>query len=127
MSRYLVDRIAATSNIHVHPLTELTALRGNERGDMEKVRWKNQRTGLENEANVRHVFLFVGADPATEWLRGCEVALEGKGFVKTGVDRTLQELVRAGRKDGPGAREQSVPAGFVIRGVHCGSVEGVQG
>src|SRR6202022_1405255 len=68
MSRYLVDRIAATSNIHVHPFTELTALRGNERGELERVRWKNKQTGVENEANVRHVFLFVGADPATEWL-----------------------------------------------------------
>ena len=127
MSRYLVDRIAATSNIHVHPLTELTALRGNERGELEKVRWKNQRTGLENEANVRHVFLFVGADPATEWLRGCEVALDGKGFVKTGVDLTLQELVRAGRKDVPRPLETSAPGVFAIGDVRCGSVKRIGG
>jgi len=127
MSRYLVDRIAATSNIHVHPLTELTALRGNERGELEKVRWKNQRTGLENEANVRHVFLFVGADPATEWLRGCEVALDGKGFVKTGVDLTLQELVRAGRRDVPRSLETSAPGVFAIGDVRCGSVKRIGG
>jgi len=127
MSRYLVDRIAATSNIHVHPLTELTALRGNERGELEKVRWKNQRTGLENEANVRHVFLFVGADPATEWLRGCDVALDGKGFVKTGADLTLQELVRAGRRDVPRPLETSVPGVFAIGDVRCGSVKRIGG
>ena len=114
MSRYLVDRIAATSNIHVHPFNELTALQGNERGELEKVRWKNKQTGVENEANVRHVFLFVGADPATEWLRGCDVALDGKGFVKTGVDLTLQELVRAGRKDVPRPLETSAPGVFAI-------------
>ncbi len=127
MSRYLVDRIAATSNIHVHPLTELTALRGNERGELEKVRWKNQRTGVENEANVRHVFLFVGADPATEWLRGCEVALDGKGFVKTGTDLTLQELVRAGRREVPRPLETSVQGVFAIGDVRCGSVKRVGG
>ena len=127
MSRYLVDRIAAISNIHVHPLTELTALRGNEQGELEKVRWKNQGTGVENEANVRHVFLFVGADPATEWLRGCEVALDGKGFVKTGTDLTLQELVRAGRRDVPRPLETSVPGVFAIGDVRCGSVKRVGG
>src|SRR6266446_2598692 len=127
MSRYLVDRIAATSNIHVHPLTELTALRGNEGGELEKVRWKNQRTGLENEANVRHVFLFVGADPATEWLRSCDVALDGKGFVKTGAELTLQELVRAGRRDVPRPLETSVPGVFAIGDVRCGSVKRIGG
>jgi thioredoxin reductase (NADPH) len=127
MSRYLVDRIAATSNIHVHPFTELTALKGNERGELEKVRWKNKQTGVENEANVRHVFLFVGADPATEWLRGCEVALDGKGFVKTGADLTLQELLRAGRRDVPRPLETSVPGVFAIGDVRCGSVKRVGG
>src|SRR5947208_17077896 len=107
MSRYRMHPSASDPNSQVRPLTELTGLRGNERGELEKVRWKNQRTGLENEANVRHVFLFVGADPATEWLRGCDVALDGKGFVKTGVDLTLQELVRAGRKDVPRPLETS--------------------
>ena len=127
MSRYLVDRIAATSNIHVHPRTEVTALLGNELGELEKVRWKNQSTGVEHDADVRHVFLFVGADPATEWLRGCEVALDGKGFVKTGTDLTLQELVRAGRRDVPRPLETSVPGVFAIGDVRCGSVKRVGG
>src|SRR6267142_818670 len=106
---------------------EARSCRGKERGELEKVRWKNQRTGLENEANVRHVFLFVGADPATEWLRGCDVALDGKGFVKTGVDLTLQELVRAGRRDVPRTLETSVPGVFAIGDVRCGSVKRVGG
>jgi len=127
MSRYLVDRIAATSNIHVHPFTELSALQANERGELEKVRLKNNHTGVEKEAAVRHVFLFVGADPATEWLRSCEVVLDGKGFVKTGSDLTLQELVRAGRKDVPRPLETSAPGVFAIGDVRCGSVKRVGG
>ena len=127
MSRYLVDRIEAISNIHVQPFTELSALQASERGELEKVRCKNNQTGVENVANVRHVFVFVGADPATEWLRSCEVVLDEKGFVKTGSDLTLQELVRAGRKDVPRPLETSVPGVFAIGDVRSGSVKRVGG
>jgi thioredoxin reductase (NADPH) len=127
MSRYLIDRLAATSNIHVHPFTELTALKGDERGELHKVWWRDHRSGAEHEMNVRHVFLFVGADPATDWLRGCDVALDSKGFVKTGADLTLEELVRAGRRDVPRPLETSVPGVFAIGDVRCGSVKRVGG
>jgi thioredoxin reductase (NADPH) len=125
MSRYLVDRIAATSNIHVHPFSELTALLPDQRGELQKVRWKRQRTGQEQEMDVRHVFLFVGADPATEWLRGCDVVLDPKGFIKTGADLTLEELVRSGRREVPRPLETSVPGVFAIGDVRCGSVKRV--
>jgi thioredoxin reductase (NADPH) len=127
MSRYLVDRLAATANIHVHHHTELTLLETDERGDLAAVRWKNHRTGAEEEAKVRHVFVFVGADPATEWLDGCDVALDAKGFVKTGVDLSLQELVRAGRRDMPRSLETSLPGVFAVGDVRCGSVKRVGG
>jgi thioredoxin reductase (NADPH) len=127
MSRYLIDRLTATSNIHVHPFTELTALKADERGELHKVWWRDHRSGAEHEMNVRHVFLFVGADPATEWLRGCDVALDRKGFVKTGADLTLEELVRAGRRDVPRPLETSVPGVFAIGDVRCGSVKRVGG
>ena len=127
MSRYLVDRIGATSNIHVHPFTELTALIPDDRGELSRVRWKHSRVDLAQEMDVRHVFLFVGADPETEWLQGCDVTLDGKGFVKTGTDLTLEELVRAGRRDVPRALETSVPGVFAIGDVRCGSVKRVGG
>jgi thioredoxin reductase (NADPH) len=127
MSRYLVDRIAATSNIHVHPGSELTALLPDEGGELGKVRWRDHRAGLEQEMDVQHVFLFVGAEPATEWLRGCDVTLDQKGFVKTGSDLTLEDLVRAGRRDVPRPLETSVPGVFAIGDVRCGSVKRVGG
>ena len=127
MSRYLVDRISATSNIHVHPFTELTALMGDDRGELRRVRWKDRRSGTEHEMDIQHVFLFVGADPATEWLRGCDVTLDQKGFVKTGSDLTLEELVRAGRRDVPRPLETSVAGVFAIGDVRCGSVKRVGG
>jgi thioredoxin reductase (NADPH) len=127
MSRYLVDRIAATSNIHVHPFSELTALRGDERGQLQGVRWKDQRTGVEQEMSARHVFLFVGAEPATEWLQGCYVALDAKGFVKTGADLTMEELARAGRRDIARPLETSLPGVFAIGDVRSGSVKRVGG
>jgi thioredoxin reductase (NADPH) len=127
MSRYLVDRIAATPNIHVHPSSELTALIPDGRGELTRARWKDKRAGLEQEMDVPHVFLFVGADPATEWLHGCDVTLDSKGFVKTGTDLTLEELVRAGRRDVPRPLETSVPGVFAIGDVRCGSVKRVGG
>jgi len=125
MSRYLVDRIAATPNIHVHPFTELTRLKGDARGELNAIGWKNNRTGLEQELDVRHVFLFVGADPATEWLRGCDVVLDPKGFIKTGADLTLEELVRSGRREVPRPLETSVGGVFAIGDVRCSSVKRV--
>ena len=84
MSRYLIDRIAATPNIELMTETEIVALGGSPGAGLESVRWRDHRAGRETEAPVRNVFLFVGADPATEWLEGC-VALDKAGFVMTGV------------------------------------------
>ena len=84
MSRYLIDRIAATPNIELMTETELIALSGAAGANLEGVRWRDRRAGQETEAAIRNVFLFVGADPATEWLQGC-VALDKAGFVITGV------------------------------------------
>ena len=84
MSRYLIDRIAASANIELMTETELVALSGAAGGNLEAVRWRDHRTGQETEAAIRNVFLFVGAEPATEWLQGC-VALDKAGFVTTGV------------------------------------------
>ena len=119
MSRYLIDRIAATANIELMTETELVALNGAAGGNLEGVRWRDRRAGNETEAAIRNVFLFVGADPATEWLQGC-VALDKAGFVITGV----------GGGNGPPAPsplELSVPGVFAVGDVRSGSVKRVGG
>jgi thioredoxin reductase (NADPH) len=119
MSRYLIDRIAATPNIELMTETELVALSGAAGANLEGVRWLDHRAGKETEAAIRNVFLFVGADPATEWLQGC-VALDKAGFVITGI---------AG-DDGasaPSPLESSVPGVFAVGDARSGSVKRVGG
>ena len=113
MSRYLVDRIAAQKNIEVLTGTDITALHGNE-GNLETVRWRN-RAGDEIAQPIRHLFLFIGADPNTDWLAGCDVALDDKRFVRTGADAGL------GRRP----LETSRPGVFAIGDVRSGSVKRV--
>jgi thioredoxin reductase (NADPH) len=86
MSRYLIDRIAAASNIAVLAETEIVDLSGTPGQGLERVRWRNVRSGVEQEHAICHVFLFTGADPAASWLAGCGVPLDDKGFVRTGAD-----------------------------------------
>ena len=97
MSQYLVERIAAQPNIEVLTRTEVTALEGSG-GDLERVRWRNRASGAEETHAIQHLFLFIGADPNTDWLAKCGVALDGKGFVRTGgaEDRHPLETNRGG-------------------------------
>jgi thioredoxin reductase (NADPH) len=99
MSLYLVERIKAQTNIAVLTRSEVTALEGHE-GNLESVRWRNRVSGEETARPVRHLFLFIGADPNTDWLAQCDVALDGKGFVCTGdnigVERHALETNRNG-------------------------------
>ncbi|WP_421997851.1 FAD-dependent oxidoreductase [Reyranella sp.] len=82
MSSYLVERIAAQPNIEVLTETEIVALDGRD-GDLETVRWRHRPSGRETERPMRHVFLFIGAEPNTAWLAQCDVALDDRGFVRT--------------------------------------------
>ncbi len=96
MSRYLIDRIMATPNIELMIHTEIARLEGSDRG-LERVHWRNRRTGIETAGDVSNVFLFIGADPATDWLAGCGVELDRTGFVVTGAQ--CEEGSRCGAGD----------------------------
>jgi thioredoxin reductase (NADPH) len=112
MSRYLVDRICGLSNVEVLTQTRISGLQGSG-GVLEAVRWHGPAG--EDSRPVRHLFLFIGADPNTDWLSGSGVALDPKGFVLTG--------------SGPGQAsrplETSVPGVFAIGDVRSGSVKRV--
>jgi thioredoxin reductase (NADPH) len=121
MSRYLIDRIAAAPNIEVMMQTEIAALDGTSDAGLERVRWRDRRTGVETDGAIRNVFLFVGADPATGWLEGCGVNLDRSGFVMTGpqLDNVRNRAVPA--------LESSVPGVFAVGDVRSGSVKRVGG
>ena len=84
MSRYLVDRIAGLTNVEVLTQTKVTGLEGRD-GVLEAIRWR-QGSGEDVRKPIQHLFLFIGADPNTDWLSGSGVALDAKGFVLTGGD-----------------------------------------
>jgi thioredoxin reductase (NADPH) len=89
MSRYLIRRIEEAPNITLHPHTELVSLDGDDR--LRSVTWRGPK-GTETHP-LAHVFLMIGAEPNSAWLGDC-VALDDKGFVKTGTELTAGDLVR---------------------------------
>src|SRR5438093_2455055 len=114
MSRYLIRRIAAIPNIELRTRTEIVELEGSRESGVESVRWRHRDSGAEELRAIRNVFLFLGADPATGWLKDCGVAFDDKGFVKTGIGGRLP-------------LETSVPGVFSIGDVRSGSVKRVGG
>lgn len=109
MSRYLIDRIAADPRIDLMPHTEIVGLHGDETG-LRGLTWHDRMTGEETSAPIRNLFLFIGADPASDWLASCGVALDDKGFVVT-----------------DGSLETDHPGIFAIGDVRAGSVKRVGG
>jgi thioredoxin reductase (NADPH) len=85
MSRYLVDRISGLSNVEVLTQATVTALEGRD-GMLEGIRWREEASDQEVRRSIRHLFLFIGADPNTDWLSGSGIALDKRGFVLTGSE-----------------------------------------
>jgi thioredoxin reductase (NADPH) len=85
MSRYLVDRIRSLANIEVVTEATISALEGRD-GVLNAVRWQHRPTGREVRRPFNHLFLFIGANPNTDWLEGSGIALDAKGFVLTGSE-----------------------------------------
>jgi thioredoxin reductase (NADPH) len=113
MSRYLVDRIAGLANVEVLTQTNITALEGSG-GILEAVRWRAV-SGEETRRPLRHVFLFVGADPNTDWLTGSGAALDRNGFVLTGSEADARSRLL----------ETSLRGVFAIGDVRAGSTKRV--
>ncbi|WP_137928534.1 FAD-dependent oxidoreductase [Cupriavidus sp. 2SB] len=119
MSRYLIDRLKSLDNVHLHTHAQITAMEGE--GWLSTVRYKERARGPECVAiPMRHVFLFIGAAPNTEWLRSCNVATDDKGFILTGYDAHQSCTDRADY-----TLETSVPGVFAIGDVRSGSTKRV--
>jgi thioredoxin reductase (NADPH) len=124
MSRYLIRRLEESPAIELRTQTEIVALEGN--GHLERVRWRDNRTGKIETHNVKHVFVMTGAVPNTGWLDGC-VALDAKGFIKTGADLLPDDLARARwpLARPPHLLETSLPGVFAVGDVRSGNLKRV--
>jgi thioredoxin reductase (NADPH) len=124
MSRYLIRRIAETANITLHTNTAIASLDGG--SQLERVIWKAAPDDLLETHDIGHVFLMTGAVPSTRWLQGC-IALNDKGFVRTGSDLTTADLPPANRaaERQPQSFETNWPGIFAVGDVRCGSVKRV--
>jgi thioredoxin reductase (NADPH) len=122
MSRYLAERIEAAPNVEVHARTEIVELLGSAQEGLRGVRCRHRPSGAEISHPVRHVFLFLGAEPATEWLKDCGIDLDKTGFVRTGAD-----VVSPADNHRPSAHETSVPRVFAVGDVRSNSVKRVGG
>ena len=125
MSQYLVDRIEAIDNIEVLTRTEIVALYGSRERQLERVRWRNNATGEQTEKPIRHVFLFIGADPATAWLKDSGVALDTKNYILTGTDVPTSARRSNNAPGRPLPLETNIRNVFASGDVRSGSVKRV--
>ena len=114
MSDYLIQRIEGSPRISLHPFTEITALEGDHL--LRRVGWSDRRAGASETRPIGNVFVMIGAEPNTDWLRGC-LDLDEKGFVHTGRDREGLPLASPYATTRPGV--------FAVGDVRAGSVKRV--
>jgi thioredoxin reductase (NADPH) len=124
MSEYLVKQIEDTPNIEVRVNSGVAEAFGED--NLERLTIKNSKTGEEESASARSLFIFIGAAPKTEWLDGV-VERDERGFILSGPD-----LIRDGKRPknwtedrDPYLLETSVPGIFVAGDVRYGSVKRV--
>lgn len=124
MSHYLSTRIATIPNIKVIPQAEVVAVAGDDR--LEEITVKHFDSGETETMKAGALFIFIGAEPHTEWLDGT-VSRDDKGFLVTG-----QNVLKDGRRPeswtierAPYLLETSVPGVFAVGDVRDGAVRRV--
>ncbi|HKQ53902.1 MAG TPA: FAD-dependent oxidoreductase, partial [Pyrinomonadaceae bacterium] len=124
MSRYLIRRLEESPTIDLRTQTEIVGLEGN--GHLERVKWRDNQTGHVETRDIKHVFMMTGAIPNTGWLEGC-VALDAKGFIKTGTDLSQEDLAAARwpLARAPHLLETSLPGVFAVGDVRAGNLKRV--
>ena len=114
MSTYLVERIEGLANVEIVTRANVIALEGSE-GGLQEVRWRQDTADAEVCKQIRHLFLFIGADPNTAWLSESGVLLDAKGFVHTGPEM----------QPGRATLEASRSGVFAVGDVRAGSIKRV--
>ena len=121
MSDYLIKQIEATPNVAVRLRTRVVDGRGEHR--LEALVLEDGRTGRREEVPAVAVFVLIGAEPRTNWLRDA-LARDDRGFILTGRDLPAEAwpLNRP-----PLPFETSLPGVFAVGDVRHGSVKRVAG
>jgi thioredoxin reductase (NADPH) len=120
MSRYLIDQVAARSNIRVRLHAEVVAAHGDTA--LEALDVRDTETGETTRLESGGLFIFIGADAETAWLPP-EIALDRRGYVLTGSDVAAAGAWTLGRD--PYLLETSVPGIFACGDVRSGPVKRV--
>jgi thioredoxin reductase (NADPH) len=123
MSAYLIRRINESKDITLHTHREIESLEG--KSCLERMSWKNNRSGQVEAREIAHLFLMTGASPNTEWLKGC-LALDTNGFVRTGQSLSGDDLAAATWKTArPALLETNIRGVFAVGDVRSGNVKRV--
>jgi thioredoxin reductase (NADPH) len=125
MSSYLVERVMSAPNVELLAGTEVSELVGEDRLDGVVV--ENNSSGARGTLKARALFVFIGAEANTGWLRGA-VELDGRGFVLTG--QASDRSVLGGNDWRERVRElflleTSVPGVFAAGDARVGSIKRV--
>ncbi|MBZ3905752.1 MULTISPECIES: FAD-dependent oxidoreductase [Streptomyces] len=112
MSHYLIQQLAETSNVFVRPGTVVEAAHGTDH--LEQLTLKDIASGREELVDAQWLFVFIGAEPRTDWLEGT-VLRDERGFIVAGPDMTPDGSPPAGWElDRPPYHlETNVPGVFV--------------
>ncbi|REG50432.1 thioredoxin reductase (NADPH) [Paraburkholderia sp. BL6669N2] len=121
MSKYLIDRIGSLPNVTLCTGCTLRALEGDEAG-LTHLHVRHEQDGEDEVVASRHLFLFIGADPKTDWLDMSGVELDNRGFVVTGFARSAHEFSQASARY---PLETSVPGMFAVGDVRSESAKRV--
>ncbi len=120
MSRYLIDELDRREQVELMTYTEVLELKGE--NSLEAVVLADARTDARTELECRALFVFIGADPHTDWLRE-HVAMDEHCFLLTGRDLQGEDLMsHAGE---PFFLETSRPGIFAVGDVRSGSIKRV--
>ncbi len=124
MSRYLIEQIEKTPNIHLRPCTEVTRVEGE--GHVERVALTSLEDSSTRSEEVDALFNFIGTRPRSDWLP-TEVLRNAKGFVLTGWDlMSADGYARVWKEQRePLLLETSVPGIFAAGDLRAGAMNRV--
>jgi len=124
MSQYLIERIERSANIDLKPHTQVSAVSGGTA--LESITIRDVKTNAEETRAAHGLFVFIGAEPRTDWLPDT-VARDERGFILTSRDlkqRSGKAVAWPLDRD-PFITETSLPGVFAAGDVRAGSVKRV--